>query len=115
MAAKSEATLLPSLSPESYISVQYHELDMYYELFPKFVLTTYLGLERTKGGRFTEWGENDLPRDQTGIGIGAGFDWTLNEATGLYFRYRHMEFEDKNFELNRYKGHEITIELKTFF
>lgn len=115
MAAKSEATLWPTLSPESYLFVQYHELDIYYELFPKFILTSYLGLERTKGGRFTEWGENDLPRDQTGLAIGGGFDWTLNDATGLYFRYRHMDFEDKNFELDQYKGHEITIELKTFF
>ena len=115
MAAKSEATLWPTLSPESYLYVQYHELDVYYELFPKFLLTGYLGLERTKGGRFTEWGENDLPRDQTGLGIGGGFDWTLSEATGLYFRYRHMDFEDKNFVLDKYKGNEITIELKTFF
>ncbi|MGH1436893.1 MAG: hypothetical protein ACRBG0_20815 [Lewinella sp.] len=115
MAAKSEATLWPTLSPESYLFVQYHELDIYYELFPKFLLTSYLGLERTQGGRFTEWGENDLPRDQTGLAIGGGFDWTLNDATGLYFRYRHMDFEDKNFELDKYKGHEITIELKTFF
>ncbi|WP_367390779.1 hypothetical protein [Lewinella sp. LCG006] len=115
MAAKSEATLWPTLGQESYLYVQYHELDVYYELFPKFLLTTYLGLERAQGGRFTNWGENDLPRDQTGLGIGAGFDWTLNPSTGLYFRYRHMDFEDKNFELDHYKGHEITIELKTFF
>lgn len=115
MAAKSDATLWPTLGDNSYLYVQYHELDLYYELFPKFLLTTYLGIEKTKGGRFTEWGENQLPRDQTGIGIGAGFDWTLNDATGLYFRYRHMDFEDKNFELDHYKGYEITVEMKTFF
>jgi hypothetical protein len=105
----------PTLDDESYLFVQYHELDIYYEIVPRFLLTGYLGLERAQGGRLTEWGENLLPRDQTGIGIGAGFDWTLSDATGLYFRYRYMEFEDRNFELDKYAGNEITIELKTFF
>ncbi|MCB0635251.1 MAG: hypothetical protein KDC54_01460, partial [Lewinella sp.] len=113
--ASSSAKAWPVLNDESYLYVQYHELDLYYELFPRFVVAGYLGLERAQGGRFTEWGENQLPRDQTGIGIGGGFDWTLSDATGLYFRYRHMQFEDKNFELDHFQGHEITIELKTFF
>ncbi|MEM1215559.1 MAG: hypothetical protein AAGJ82_07740, partial [Bacteroidota bacterium] len=114
-AAKSTPDLLPNLTEDTYIFVRYHELDLYYEIVPKFILTGYLGIERAQGGRFTDWGESDLPRDQTGIGIGGGFDWTVSENTGIYFRYRHMDFEDKNFELDRYVGDEITVELKTFF
>lgn len=113
--AKSTLTAIPSLDENAYLFVQYHEFDLYYEVLPRFILTGYLGLERALGGRFTAWGENLLPRDQTGLGIGGGFDWTVTDATGLYFRYRWMQFEDANFELDRYKGHEITIELKTFF
>lgn len=113
--ASSAASAIPRLNDDAYLFVQYHEFDLYYEILPKFILTGYFGLERAQGGRFTEWGENQLPRDQTGIGIGGGFDWTLTEATGLYFRYRHMNFEDKNFELDKYVGDEITIELKTYF
>lgn len=113
--AKTTASALPSMNANSYLFVQYHEFDLYYELLPKFILTGYLGLERAQGGRSTEWGENQLPRDQRGLGIGGGFDWTLHKSTGLYVRYRLIRFEDKNFELDRYRGNEVTIELKTFF
>lgn len=113
--AKSAASPWPTLDENSYLYVQYHEIDVYYELVKDFLLTGYFGLQNAQGGQFTEWGENGLPRNQTGTGIGIGFDWTMNEATGLYFRYRHMEMEDKNFELDRFKGDEMTLELKTFF
>ena len=114
--AKSEATLLPGLDESSYLYVQYHEIDLYYELFDGFLFTGYLGLERAQGGRFTQWGEEtNLPLNQTGRGYGLGFDWTVNDATGLYFRYRHMEFEDTSFELDRYRGNEFTLELKNYF
>ncbi|MEL7422181.1 MAG: hypothetical protein AAFN81_04275 [Bacteroidota bacterium] len=113
--AKSEATVLPGLDESSYLYVQYHEIDLYYELFDGFLLAGYLGLERAQGGRFTRWGETNLPLNQTGRGYGLGFDWTVNDATGIYFRYRHMEFEDESFELDRLRGNEFTLELKNYF
>ncbi len=113
--AKSAVAPLPTMNEDSYLFVQYHEFDVYYEILPNFILTSYLGLENARGGTFTDWGETQLPRDQYGRGIGVGFDWTIAENCGLYFRHRWMSFEDKSFALNKYKGREITIELKTFF
>ncbi len=114
--AKSKAALLPSLNEDNYLRVQYHELDIYYELFKKFILTGYLGLEKAQGGKFTEWdSETLLPRDQLGTGIGLGFDWMVAENSGIYFRYRWFSFEDRSFAIDQYQGREITIELKTFF
>lgn len=114
--AKSKASPIPSMGDNSYLFVQYHELDAYYELFPKFLLTGYLGLEDARGGQFTEWDqESQLPLDQLGTAVGIGFDWTVSKSTGIYVRHRWMSFEDKSFELDTYKGREITIELKTFF
>jgi hypothetical protein len=110
------ASIIPSMHDQSYLFVQYHELDVYYEIIPGFLLTGYLGIENARGGRFTDWGEtSQLPRDQLGTGVGVGFDWTLAENCGLYVRYRWMEHEDRSFELDRYRGREITVELKTFF
>jgi hypothetical protein len=107
---------VPVYNDDTYLFVQYHELDAYYEIFPKFILTGYLGLENGRGGQFTAWDlETQLPLDQFGTGIGLGFDWTVAKNTGLYFRHRWMNFEDKNFGLDNYKGREVTIELKTFF
>ena len=112
---QTKASAIPTLNEDAYIFAQYHEVDLYYEILPKFILAGYFGIERIQGGRFTDWGETNLPRDQTGIGIGGGFDWTFVKNTGLYVRYRHMDFNDKNFELDQYKGREITVELKSFF
>ena len=101
---------------DSYLFVQYHEFDAYIEVFPKFLLTGYLGIEDARGGAFTQWDlETQLPLDQFGTGIGVGFDWTVSKSTGLYFRHRWINFKDKNFEADRLKGREVTIELKTFF
>lgn len=114
--ASAKAEAIPTLTDDGYLFVQYHELDFYYELFPKFLLTTYLGIENARGGQFTDWDlESQLPRDQLATGIGLGFDWTVSESTGIYFRHRWMNFEDRSFALDRYQGREVTIELKTFF
>lgn len=110
------ASAVPTMRDESYLFVQYHEFDVYYELFPEFILTGYFGIENIRGGRDTDWDvETQLPRDQLGTGIGIGFDWAIAENSGIFFRYRWMEYEDRSFRLERYKGTEITIELKTFF
>jgi hypothetical protein len=44
-----------------------------------------------------------------------GFDFQLSKGTGLYVRQRWMKYEDRNFELDHYKGTETTVELKIFF
>lgn len=107
---------IPTYNEDAYLFVQYHEFDIYYEILPKFILTGYFGLENARGGRDTFWNEEtQAPLDQLGTAIGVGFDWMLAENSGLYFRHRWMEFEDRSFSLDRYKGREITIELKTFF
>jgi len=39
----------------------------------------------------------------------------LAKNTGLYIRHRWMNYEDRNFSLDKYKGTETTVELKIFF
>lgn len=107
---------LPLMNEDTYLFVQYHELDLYYEVLPNFILTGYYGFENARGGRYTDWdAESLLPRDQIGQGIGAGFDWLWAENSGLYVRHRWMQFEDRSFSLDKFKGTEFTIEIKTFF
>ena len=114
--ASSKTEPIPTYNDDSYLFVQYHELDAYYELFPKFILTSYLGVENARGGRLTAWDlDTQLPLDQFSTGIGLGFDWTVAANTGIYFRHRWINFEDRSFALDKYSGREITIELKTFF
>ena len=101
---------------DTYIFAQYHELDLYYEVVPGFLLAGYLGLENIRGGQFTELDpDTGEPRNQIGRGIGLGFDWTLAQNAGIYLRHRWMDFEDRNFALDTYSGQETTVELKIFF
>lgn len=114
--AKSEFSLLPGLDRSSYLFVQYHELDLYVEVVKKFILAGYLGLEKAQGGKFTEWdSETQLPRDQLATGFGLGFDLMVAQNAGIFFRHRWFAFEDRSFSAERYRGNEVTIELKTFF
>lgn len=114
--ARREVGLLPVFQEDTYVFAQYHELDLYFELFPDFILAGYGGLEMIQGGVHTEFdAESLLPRNQLGTAIGAGFDWTLASNAGLYVRHRWMNFEDRNFSLDHYKGRETTIELKIYF
>ena len=113
--ANPSAAILPS-DDDTYIFVQYHEFDLYYELTPGFLLASYLGLENARGGRFTELSEETgEPRDQVGVGYGLGFDWAITRNAGLYLRHRWLDFEDRSFELDTYSGRELTLELKIFF
>jgi len=108
--------IAPVFNEDSYLFVQYHEFDVYYEIFKGFLITGYYGIETAKGGEFTLWNEDtQLPLDQLNTGIGVGFDWQLAENSGLYVRYRWMNFEDRSFPLDVMRGRELTIELKTFF
>ncbi len=111
-----DAEPIPTYNDNAYLFVQYHEFDFYYEILPKFILTGYFGIENARGGRNTEWNEEtQKPLDQLGTAVGVGFDWMLAENSGLYFRHRWMQFEDRSFPLDKYRGREVTIELKTFF
>jgi hypothetical protein len=113
--ANRAARALPT-DDDTYLFVQYHEVDLYYELLDGFILAGYAGIENARGGRFTELGdETGEPRDQIGRGIGVGFDWAIASNAGLYLRHRWLDFEDRSFPLDTYSGRELTLELKVFF
>ncbi len=113
--ANPSATIVPR-DDDTYLFVQYHEVDVYYEVLPGFLLAGYLGLENARGGRFTTLDDTSgLPRDQHARGIGLGFDWTVARNAGLYLRHRWMDFEDRSFAVDTYSGQETTLEFKMFF
>jgi hypothetical protein len=113
--ANRSAQLVPT-DDDTYLFVQYHEVDVYYQLVEDFVLAGYVGVENARGGRFTELSEETgEPRDQRGLGFGLGFDWSIASNAGLYVRHRWLDFEDRSFADDNYSGRELTLELKVFF
>ena len=107
---------IPKFSAQSYLRSYNHQLEFYYELSPKVVFCNYLGYDRIYGGVNTELDINSKkPKNQEGMSYACGFDFQLSKGTGLYVRQRWMKYEDRNFELDHYKGTETTVELKIFF
>ena len=122
---------------DTYLFVQYHELDAYVPLIDNVVLAGYLGVENARGGRFTEVSDvTGRPRDQLATGVGVGVDWTISPNAGLFVRHRWMNFEDRSFSRltnpefvsaattpdepeflpgDEYSGRELTLELKILF
>lgn len=109
-----KATVVPA-NDDTYLFVQSHEFDLYYEVRNGFIVTGYVGLEWAQGGAFTRANEiSGKLRDQQASGLGLGFDWTLAPNAGLYFRHRWMDYEDRSVAIDQYRGREVTLELKIF-
>jgi hypothetical protein len=112
----------PKFSPitvfneSAYIRHYSHQLELYYNLTPEFILTLYSGWERIIGNYATRVDlDSKRPLNQSNIGLGLGFDFMIAKNTGLYFRHRWFTFEDRSFVRDNFRGHETTIELKIYF
>ncbi|MEN9302446.1 MAG: hypothetical protein RL264_875 [Bacteroidota bacterium] len=112
----------PKFSPitvfteKAYIRHYSHQLEAYFSLTPEFMLNFYSGWERIIGNYSTRVDlDSKRPLNQSNLGFGLGFDYMIAENTGLYFRHRWFNYSDRSFELDNFKGHESTLELKIFF
>lgn len=112
----------PNFSPitvfneDAYLRYYVHQLESYYRIHPKWVITQYFGYERAIGNYNTQVDiDTGRPINQEGVAIGFGFDYMMAKNTGLYLRHRYYKFEDSSYALDRFAGHETTLELKIFF
>ena len=107
---------LPKYSKAAYLQSYSHQLEFYYQLFPKVVVSNYLGYDRIIANENTVVDVvSGKAKDQTGLSYAIGLDIQLSKNTGLYLRHRWMTYEDINFSLDKYKGQETTVELKIYF
>ena len=114
--AQSKFSPFVVLTEDAYIRQYVHEIENYLSFNSRTILTTYLGIERVIGNYETDIDfETFMPRFQTGIGFGMGVDYSLSKNTALYLRHRYFSFEDRNFSLDNYNGHETTLEIKVSF
>ncbi len=100
----------------AYIRHYSHQFETYYSLTPEFLFNTYIGWERIIGNYSTRVNiETQRPLNQHNLGIGVGFDYMIAKNTGLYLRHRWFDFKDTSYPLDKFRGHETTLELKIFF
>ncbi len=100
----------------AYLRHYSNELEIYYQIFQRLMLTTYLGYERVLGNYDTELAlETGKPRNQEGRGFGFGCDIELGKNAGLFLRHRFFEFEDRSFTADKFSGQETVVEIKVAF
>jgi len=101
---------------EAYLRHYSNEIELYYQMWRRVIITGYLGYERILGNYDTELSiETGKPRNQEGKGIGFGFDIDLGRNAGLYLRHRFFSFEDRGFVKDQFAGQETVMEIKVAF
>jgi hypothetical protein len=104
------------LNEKAYVRQYVAEAEAYWALTPGMLVNVYYGYERTLANYLTDIDEiTRRPRNQKGEGVGAGVDLDLGRNTRLYLRHRWYYFSDKSFELDHFRGRELSVELKAFF
>jgi hypothetical protein len=101
------------------------EGEAFYNILPKLTISTYAGFERARANEQTDLNTYNLddvktpptklPSDQIGKSLAFGLDYAISGSTGLYLRHRFFSYSDLNFQDERFKGNETTIELKAVF
>jgi hypothetical protein len=101
---------------DAYLRLYTHQIENYYNIHSKFIITQYFGIERIIGNYNTQVDlDSERPVNQQGYGLGFGFDYMIAKNTGLYLRHRYFYFEDKSFKYDKFSGNETTLELKIYF
>ena len=112
---------IPIFSNKAILRNHFHEFDLYFNINKKLSLIGYYGTELIKGNEFSGLGdvlsENNeyLPRNGFGNVLGLGFDYSISSKSCFYFRFKNVNYNEKNFSNYHYQGYEITAELKIFF
>ena len=104
------------LTEKAYLRTYYHQLEAYLRLSQNLVWCNYAGAERIVANYDTRTDAiSRRPKNQEGYAIATGFDIEMSKGAGLYIRQRKMQYRDRSFSKDRYKGWETTVELKIFF
>lgn len=112
---------IPVFSSNAILRNHFHEFDFYLNINKKLSLIGYYGAELIKGNKYSGLGdvlsENNeyLPRNGIGNVFGLGFDYSIGSKSCFYFRFKNVNYNEKNFSNYYYQGYEITAELKIFF
>lgn len=107
---------LPQFSQKAYLQSYSNQVEFYYNIFDKVVVSNYFGIDRIIANNRTQLDvESNLAKNQIGYSYAIGLDIQLSKNTGLYVRQRWMNYKDLNFSLDRYSGTETSVELKIYF
>jgi hypothetical protein len=100
----------------AYLRTYYHQFEFYYKITPGIIWTNYVGWERIIANYNTNVNViSRRPRNQEGWSIATGLDVSLGKNAGLYLRQRWLNYQDRSFSRDQYKGYETSMEIKIAF
>ncbi len=101
---------------KAYVRQCISEFDLYYAITPGCMLNAYYSYKCRLANYLTDIDKvSRRPHNQIGEGVGCGFDLDLGKNVRLYACHQWYYFKDQSFELDHFRGRELTIELKAFF
>jgi hypothetical protein len=104
------------MTEKAYLRTYYHQVEAYLRISNGFVWANYAGAERVIANYQTK---TDIisrrPKNQEGYAVATGFDIEMGKGAGLYLRQRWMNYRDRSFSKDQYRGWETTAEIKIFF
>jgi opacity protein-like surface antigen len=123
---------IPVWTDKAFLRYFYEELMVFYALHSQVTLVGFGGFEKVLGNQRTELADasgnlitdnkgrpvadpNGNPINQTGFGYGYGLDYNFHSRASVNLRHRWFRHQDKHFILDKFKGNEMTVELKVFF
>ncbi|MCB0760030.1 MAG: hypothetical protein KDC12_00815 [Flavobacteriales bacterium] len=114
--AQPKFSAITVFNEDAYIRLYSHQVENYYHVHPKWVIAQYFGYERVVANYSTLVDlQSKRPRNQEGVAVGLGLDYQMAKNTFLFVRHRYFRFEDRSYELDRFAGHETTVEIKINF
>ena len=109
-------SIVPRFNNSSYLQSINQQIEFYFEIHPKLIISNYFGYDRIIAGKATTTDVLSLKqKNQIGASYAIGLDIELAKNVGMYFRQRWFRYKDQNFVLDQYKGMETTVELKIYF
>ncbi|MDA3883701.1 MAG: hypothetical protein PF481_10505 [Bacteroidales bacterium] len=114
---QNDFSAIPVGKEKAFVHAHYHELEAYFTITEKLVLTSYLGYENINGNEVLQAPTLNSSRkfNQTGKSLGLGLDLVVGHLINLNLRTRWFTFNDTYSSDSHYNGFESSLEMKIFF
>ena len=111
---QTEAAVL-KMAPQALLRQYATENELYLQWNSRITFVMMMSGDITLGGIRTGVNLDGRPFEQYGAARGIGIDIWAADNVCVYLRHKYFAFEDRSFNLDKYRGTETTVELKLLF
>lgn len=103
------------MAPQALLRQYATENELYLQWNSRVTFVMMMSGDITLGGVRTGTNLEGRPFEQYGAAQGIGIDIWAADNVCVYLRHKYFAFEDRSFNLDKYRGTETTVELKLLF